>query len=71
MQKVCVVITRPSYGRIKTVLEAVRDHPGLERQSAFSGLFILVGIHPPKVWTIVSVFGAGRLYSHRSYHATR
>lgn len=30
-RKVCVVITaRPSYARVKTVLEAVRDHPGLE-----------------------------------------
>lgn len=33
MRKVAVVITaRPSYARIKTVLEAVRDHPELELQ---------------------------------------
>ncbi|MEM1177060.1 MAG: UDP-N-acetylglucosamine 2-epimerase [Acidobacteriota bacterium] len=33
MRKVAVVITaRPSYARIKTVLEAVRDHPDLELQ---------------------------------------
>lgn len=33
MRKVCVVITaRPSYARIKTVLEAVKGHPDLELQ---------------------------------------
>lgn len=33
MRKVCIVITaRPSYARIKTVLEAVRDHPHLDLQ---------------------------------------
>lgn len=33
MRKVCVVITaRPSYSRIKTVLEAVQAHPGLQLQ---------------------------------------
>jgi UDP-hydrolysing UDP-N-acetyl-D-glucosamine 2-epimerase len=32
-RKVCVVITaRPSYARIKTAMEAIRDHPGLELQ---------------------------------------
>lgn len=32
-RRVCVVITaRPSYARIKTVMEAVRDHPELELQ---------------------------------------
>ncbi len=32
-RKICVVITaRPSYARIKTVLEAVQQHPGLELQ---------------------------------------
>jgi UDP-hydrolysing UDP-N-acetyl-D-glucosamine 2-epimerase len=32
-RKVCIVVTaRPSYARIKTVLEAVRDHPELELQ---------------------------------------
>lgn len=33
MRKICVVITaRPSYARIKTVLEAVKEHPELELQ---------------------------------------
>jgi UDP-hydrolysing UDP-N-acetyl-D-glucosamine 2-epimerase len=33
MRKVCVVITaRPSYSRIKTVLEAIQAHPGLRLQ---------------------------------------
>ena len=33
MRKVCVVITaRPSYARIKTALEAIRAHPGLQMQ---------------------------------------
>ncbi|MDT7041572.1 UDP-N-acetylglucosamine 2-epimerase [Candidatus Nitronereus thalassa] len=33
VRKVCVVITaRPSYARIKTVLESIRDHPRLELQ---------------------------------------
>jgi len=33
MRKICVVITaRPSYARIKTVLEAIRNHPELELQ---------------------------------------
>lgn len=32
-RKVCVVVTaRPSYARVKSVLEAVRDHPDLELQ---------------------------------------
>ncbi len=32
-RKVCVVITaRPSYARVRTALEAIRDHPGLELQ---------------------------------------
>ncbi len=32
-RKVCVVITaRPSYARIKTAMEAIRDHRGLELQ---------------------------------------
>jgi UDP-hydrolysing UDP-N-acetyl-D-glucosamine 2-epimerase len=32
-RKVCIVVTaRPSYARIKSVLEAVRDHPELELQ---------------------------------------
>ena len=33
MRKICIVITaRPSYARIKTVLEAVEAHPDLELQ---------------------------------------
>ncbi len=33
MRKVCVVVTaRPSYSRIKTVLDAIKAHPGLELQ---------------------------------------
>ena len=33
MRKICVVITaRPSYARIKTVLEAINKHPELELQ---------------------------------------
>jgi len=33
MRKVCVVITaRPSYSRIKTVLEAIQAHPDLQLQ---------------------------------------
>jgi UDP-hydrolysing UDP-N-acetyl-D-glucosamine 2-epimerase len=33
MRKICVVITaRPSYSRIKTALEAIREHPDLELQ---------------------------------------
>ena len=33
MRKICVVITaRPSYARIKTVLESVKRHPELELQ---------------------------------------
>jgi UDP-hydrolysing UDP-N-acetyl-D-glucosamine 2-epimerase len=33
MRKICIVITaRPSYARIKTVLESVRNHPDLELQ---------------------------------------
>lgn len=32
-RRVCVVITaRPSYARVKSVMEAIRDHPGLELQ---------------------------------------
>ena len=33
MRKICIVITaRPSYSRIKTVLEAVNNHPNLKLQ---------------------------------------
>jgi len=41
-RKVCIVITaRPSYARIKTVLEAVRDHPGLELQLVIAASALL------------------------------
>jgi len=33
IRKICVVVTaRPSYSRIRSVLEAIREHPGLELQ---------------------------------------
>jgi len=33
IRKICVVVTaRPSYARIKTVLEEIKNHPGLELQ---------------------------------------
>jgi len=32
-RKICVVITaRPSYSRVKTALQAIKDHPELELQ---------------------------------------
>jgi len=32
-RKICVVVTaRPSYSRIKTALQAIKDHPELELQ---------------------------------------
>jgi UDP-hydrolysing UDP-N-acetyl-D-glucosamine 2-epimerase len=41
-RKICVVITaRASYARIKSVLEAVRDHPGLELQLVVAGSVLL------------------------------
>ena len=41
-RKVCIVITaRPSYARIKTVLEAVRDHSGLELQLVIAASALL------------------------------
>ena len=52
-RKVCVVITaRPSYSRIRTALEAIRDHPELERLWALhriEGIEALerVGLTPP------------------------
>ena len=37
-RKVCCVITaRPSYARVKTVLQAIKDHPGLELQLVLAG----------------------------------
>lgn len=41
-RKICVVITaRPSYSRIKTVLQAIKNHPGLELQLIVSGSALL------------------------------
>ena len=38
-RKICVVITaRPSYARVRTALEAIRDHPDLELQLVVGGL---------------------------------
>jgi len=37
-RKICVVVTaRPSYARIKTALQAIRDHPDLELQLIVTG----------------------------------
>ena len=37
-RKVCVVITaRPSYSRIKTTLQAIKEHPELELQIVLAG----------------------------------
>jgi UDP-hydrolysing UDP-N-acetyl-D-glucosamine 2-epimerase len=42
MRKICVVITaRPSYSRVKTVLQAIREHPELELQLVISGSALL------------------------------
>jgi UDP-hydrolysing UDP-N-acetyl-D-glucosamine 2-epimerase len=41
-RKICVVITaRPSYSRVKTVLQAIREHPALELQLVVSGSALL------------------------------
>jgi len=41
-RKVCVVITaRPSYSRIKTAMQAIKDHPGLELQLVLAGSALL------------------------------
>jgi UDP-hydrolysing UDP-N-acetyl-D-glucosamine 2-epimerase len=41
-RKICVVITaRPSYSRIKTALEAIKDHPNLELQLVVAGSALL------------------------------
>lgn len=41
-RKVCVVITaRPSYSRIKTALQAIREHPDLELQLIVAGSALL------------------------------
>ena len=41
-RKICVVITaRPSYSRIKTALQAIREHPQLELQLVVAGSALL------------------------------
>jgi len=41
-RKICVVITaRPSYSRVKTVLQAIKEHPALELQLVVSGSALL------------------------------
>ncbi len=41
-RKVCAVITaRPSYSRIKTTLQAIKEHPGLELQIVLAGPALL------------------------------
>ncbi|HVX50531.1 MAG TPA: UDP-N-acetylglucosamine 2-epimerase [Chitinophagaceae bacterium] len=41
-RKVCVVITaRPSYSRIKTTMQAIKSHPGLELQLVLAGSALL------------------------------
>jgi UDP-hydrolysing UDP-N-acetyl-D-glucosamine 2-epimerase len=41
-RKICVVITaRPSYSRIKTALQAIREHPDLELQLVVAGSALL------------------------------
>jgi len=42
IRKVCVVITaRPSYSRIKTAMQAIQNHPGLELQVVLAGSALL------------------------------
>ncbi|MZP55794.1 MAG: UDP-N-acetylglucosamine 2-epimerase (hydrolyzing), partial [Bacteroidales bacterium] len=42
VRKICVVITaRPSYSRVKTVLQAIKEHPDLELQLVVSGSALL------------------------------
>lgn len=41
-RKICVVITaRPSYSRVKTALQAIKDHPDLELQLVVAGSALL------------------------------
>ena len=41
-RKICVVITaRPSYSRVKTALQAIKDHPALELQLVVAGSALL------------------------------
>ncbi|WP_438968722.1 UDP-N-acetylglucosamine 2-epimerase [Nonlabens sp.] len=42
MRKICVVVTaRPSYSRIKTALQAIKDHENLELQLVIAGAALL------------------------------
>jgi UDP-hydrolysing UDP-N-acetyl-D-glucosamine 2-epimerase len=42
MRKICVVVTaRPSYSRVKTALQAIQAHPGLELQLVIAGSALL------------------------------
>lgn len=42
IKKICVVVTaRPSYSRIKTALEAIKNHPNLELQLVVAGSALL------------------------------
>jgi len=41
-RKICVVVTaRPSYSRVKTALEAIKNHPGLDLQLVVAGSALL------------------------------
>lgn len=41
-RKICVVVTaRPSYARVKTALQAIKDHPDLELQLVLAGSALL------------------------------
>lgn len=41
-RKICVVVTaRPSYARVKTALQAIKDHPALELQLVLAGSALL------------------------------
>ena len=42
MRRLCVIITaRPSYSRVKSVLEAMRDHPEIELQIVVTSSAVL------------------------------
>lgn len=75
MRKACVVVTaRPSYSRIKSALEALKDHPGVELQvvttaSALSGSYgrvadVMAAEGFPSDWRVESLTeGVGLLGS--------
>ena len=64
-RKICVVITaRPSYARIKSALEAITEHPGLELQLIISGSALL-----PKYGSAIDVIKSdGFIPSAEIYH---